>query len=323
MPHSSGGGSHSGGSSSSSSSSSSYSGSSGGSSYVRTSHDYFNGAHTFVRYRNGQPEYLYSENKRLNQKASPFRFLLILAYLPFFFAIGSLGKVAIHYPTRLPLSYNTAIYVEDHLNVVEDEKRLVTDLEDFLDETGISVSLLTTSNQAWQENYNSLETYAYEQYVTRFPDESHWLIVYTSDKGEGYINNFEDWYFEGMQGNDTDGILTSRVTSHFNDMMTKYLLQGYSVDRSLEKALADIKSQGLMKLSVQWPAAIFALIVIAYLTGHMYMMLRDPNKKYRDYVLVSKDDKEVVCEYCGTTYYPGAVTKCPNCGAPKRKATEK
>ena len=63
MPHSSGGGSHGGGSHhfSSSHSSSHRSSSGGGSSRIRTSRTYFPGARRFVYYRNGVPNYVYSD----------------------------------------------------------------------------------------------------------------------------------------------------------------------------------------------------------------------------------------------------------------------
>lgn len=75
MPHSSGGGSHGGGShhSSSSHSSSHRSSSGGGSSRIRTSHTYFPGARRFVYYRNGVPNYVYSDTD-LSKGPSKLRF---------------------------------------------------------------------------------------------------------------------------------------------------------------------------------------------------------------------------------------------------------
>ncbi len=314
MPHSSGGGSHSGGSHSSSSSSS-Y-GSFGGGSSQRTSTSPFSGAYTFVKYdNNGAPDYVYSTDRELNQKPGPLRYLLLVIYLPFLFVVISAFKSSFNLPSRLPLTYDTTILIEDHMSKIEDEKRLSDKLEDFLNETGISVSVLTTSNQAWKENYNSLETYAYEQYVLRFPDESHWLIVYTTDNGE----DFDDWYFEGMQGNDTDPILTSRITNIFNQSLQKYLLQNYSLDKALIKAISDIEAAGLMKFHVEPLNLIVTLAITGFLLVHMYMLVfHNPNRKYREYALIPQGSKILQCDYCGSSYYSGTVLECPNCGAPAK-----
>ena len=314
MPHSSGGGSHSGGSSSSSSSS-------GGSGHsIRTSSTYFPGAHQYVQYKNGKPTYIYSESKTLNQ-SSPLRFFLLIFYLPFLFTVWIKGYPSVvNIPQRLPLKYDTSICIEDNLEVVENYAQLQTELDSFLDLTGISVALITDTNAEWEDYYMNMETYAYDMYVQRFPDESHWLIVYTTDCGE----DFDDWHFHGMQGDDTDNILTSRITGIFNDKMTKYLMQEYSVDRSLEKALADIRATGLMNIYVNWEGAAVIGVISLFLIIHMCFMLRDPNKKYRKYILCSdKVKEEAYCEYCGSAYWPGTILECPNCGAPLKSNSHK
>lgn len=87
MPHSSGGGSHGGGShhSSSSHSSSHRSSSGGSSSRIRTSRTYFPGARRFVYYRNGVPNYVYSDTD-LSKGPSKLRFLMLIFYVPFVLA---------------------------------------------------------------------------------------------------------------------------------------------------------------------------------------------------------------------------------------------
>ncbi len=319
MPHSSGGGSHSGGSHSSSSSSYSSSSSSSSSNATRTQNTYFKGAHKYVTYINGAPHYVYSTSRTLNQPASKWRFLLILFYLPFFIGAFTVLKDSIVNPRRLPLKYDTQIIIEDNINAVEAEDVLKNSLESFLDKTGISVALLTENNAAWKNYYMSMSTYAYDMYVQRFPDESHWLIVYTTDKN----GDFEDWYFEGMQGNNTDPILTTDITNIFNNSMTKYLMQGYSVDRSLIKALADIEAEGLFKVHVSKETLFVALIIGGFAALHMSFLLRDPNKKYRNYIPCSETAvKEEHCEYCGSAYWPGTILECPKCGAPLQTSNQ-
>ncbi len=313
MPHSSGGGSHGGGSHSSSSSSHSSGGSHSGGSYSTIRKYYFPGASTYVRYDDdGNPDYIYSSSRSLNKPASKWRFIFILFYLPFFIGVFSMMKSGINIPKKIPTKYNTTIRIEDNLKVVKDEEHLRKRLIDFLDETGISVSLLTCTNDLWRYNYDSMEILAYDMYVTRFPDESHWLIVYSSDLNR----NFEDWYFEGMQGNDTDSILTKRITDIFNEKLTKYLMQGDSIDRALEKALSDIEHSGLMKTYVNPATFLIGLAFMAFVTLHMMVMVHDPNRKYRKYILCSPSAKEERCDYCGSPYWPGTVSACPHCGAP-------
>ncbi len=318
MPHSSGGGSHSGGSHSGGSSSSGSSHSGGGGGGIRTSTSPFQGSHAYVRYReDGSPQYIYSSSSELDKPSSKLRYLLILFYVPFFYFSIMALKGAVNIPERLPVTYDTSIRIEDGLGAVKDETELRRRMEAFLDETGIAPALVTAPNSAWESYYDSMEYYAYDMYVTRFPDESHWLVVYTT----GDKNGFDDWHFEGMQGNDTDNVLTQTITSEFNDSMTKYLMQGDSVDRALSKAFADIEAEGLMKPSADPTGLAVSLVIFLFSAGHMFLMIRDPHKKYRDYTLIPDAAKDPeYCEYCGSGYWPGTTLKCPSCGAPVKPA---
>ena len=51
----------------------------------------------------------------------------------------------------------------------------------FRDKTGVTPAIITVDNREWKGYYNDLENYAYDRYVNMFPDEKHWLIVYSSD----------------------------------------------------------------------------------------------------------------------------------------------
>ena len=62
--------------------------------------------------------------------------------------------------------------------------------------------------------YKDLEKYAYDLYVNTYDDEYHWVIIYSEPKNAD--PNFNDWYFEGMQGDFTDPILSTSVTRKFN-----------------------------------------------------------------------------------------------------------
>ena len=229
-------------------------------------------------------------------------------------------KNIVKIPERLPLKYDTAIRIEDNIGCVQDEAALRNTMESFLDETGITLSLITDTNDAWEDYYNSMEYYAYDMYVQRFPDESHWLIVYTTDNGK----DFDDWHFEGMQGDDTDIILPEQITNIFNQSMTKYLMQGYSVDRALTKSLADIRAEKLMDIRFDKTGAAVITVITLFLVIHICITIRDPNKKYRKYTMIPDEvKKEDYCEYCGSAYWPGTVLECPNCGAPLKRHNQK
>lgn len=183
MPHSSGGGSHGGGShhSSSSHSSSHRSSSGGGSSRIRTSRTYFPGARRFVYYRNGVPNYVYSDTD-LSKGPSKLRFLMLIFYVPFVLAAFLMIFTSFGVPEKLKVDYNSQIVIQDDANVLGDTTKLSDALEDFFNTTGISPAVMTVYNSDWEDNYTNLEKYAYELYVNRFYDEKHWLIVYSQPK---------------------------------------------------------------------------------------------------------------------------------------------
>ena len=73
-------------------------------------------------------------------------------------------------------------------------------------------------------------------YVTEFDDEEHWLVVYSEPTSPD--PDFNDWYWEGMQGDDTDNIITVDVADDFKDLMQKYLTANSRYDVSSAIAAA-------------------------------------------------------------------------------------
>ena len=221
MPHSSGGGSHGGGSHGGSHHSSHSHGGSGRSArHVRST--YFPDARRYVYYDHHRPVYVYADYD-ITEKRSPLRFLMLLFYLPFILFTFSMFAEAYHHPHKLPQNYDYKIVVEDKANVLGNTAELRNSLVAFYNRTGISPAVITVENSDWQGIYSDLENYAYDLYVNHFADESHWLIVYSTPDGYSSSDGFEDWYWEGMQGNDTDDVLTESVTNSFNDELQKNL----------------------------------------------------------------------------------------------------
>ena len=174
------------------------------------------------------------------------------------------------------------------------------------------------NNSDWQEHYSSLENYAYDLYVNHFEDESHWLIVY-STPNSFQNDGFEDWYWEGMQGDNTDGILTTSVTNKFNDEMQRDLTARtrYTVSSAISTSF-DLITPTVMKTTIRWDLMFFAVVIIAFICLHACLML-GINPKARKYAKAQRcpdTAQEVACEYCGYTYVTGTCTQCPHCGAP-------
>lgn len=232
MPHSSGGGSGShGGGGSSFHSGSGGGGGGGGSSFFGGGDDYGNGysggrapklsrgyyaGAKRYRYRwRGQDRYFYS-TYNTGAEFRPLRGLIALPLI-----LVCLGVM--FWPVLKSLKkYDRNIVVDDKLNVLENNSRLNDAMQAFSEKTKITPAVVTLYNEEWQRfGVSSLEDYAYSQYLMRFPDEKHWLIVYSEPK----VKEGEwEWFWEGMQGDDTDPVLTPYVTEQFNFTMQSGLV---------------------------------------------------------------------------------------------------
>ena len=211
MPHSSGGGSRSGGTHSGSRGS----GSSKFSFQVTSSP--FQGAYKYVRFRRGKKHVIYSNNPRFNHigiddvlgVCFPCGFLFFNVVILVWYLV-----TALILPQKpLVVDYVSEISIDDKLGVIGDYSVIKDKLVDFLNITGITVCIETLEETDLVGK--SLEDYAYDSYVNQFKDEKHWLIV--------YCENGDEWFFEGMQGDDTDSILLEKKTSQFNDLLHKNL----------------------------------------------------------------------------------------------------
>ncbi len=112
-------------------------------------------------------------------------------------------------------------------------------------------------------------------------DENHWLIVY-SQKGQIGDADF-DWSFEGMQGDNTDDILTSSVTSDFNADLYHKL---ETLEKKPEIAITEefnLLTQKIKKPSFFRKHVMFfsALGMLAFVAFHAYFMLGLYEWKYR------------------------------------------
>lgn len=226
---------------------------------------------------------------------------------------------AYHHPHKLPQNYDYKIVVEDKANVLGKTAELRNSLVAFYNRTGISPAVITVENSDWQGNYSDLENYAYDLYVNHFADESHWLIVYSTPDGHSSSDGFEDWYWEGMQGNDTDDVLTESVTNSFNDELQKNLTARtrYTVSSAISTSFDDL-TPTVMKSKVNWTMLFTSIAILAFVCLHACLMI-GINPKARKYAKAkpcSDAAQEKACEYCGYTYVVDTCTECPHCGAP-------
>lgn len=315
MPHSSGGGSHGGGSHGGGSHGGSFGGShSGGLRSKKLSTTPFLGATRYVCYRNGTRSYIYS-NYDITRKTSGWDFLALLPLIPGFMMLIFLFCYSFSRPTKLTKT-DSEIVINDRAQVFDMPVSLEANLKTFYKKTGITPAVMTVYNEDWKQNYVSLGDYAYDLYVNAFDDETHWLIVYSQPKKPGA---FVDWYWEGMQGDDTDKILTEKICTEFAESLQKYLTADskYTVDKAISSAFTDIYPD-VMKIEVV-PEGIFSsILTLLFLIGMGFVNCAPQIKamKYKDASvcpLVVTDD---TCEYCGGIYVVGTCTSCPHCGAP-------
>ena len=330
MPHSSGGGSHSGGSHSSHSS---HSGGShgGGSSYKPkpvTVMSPRRGYSRYAYYSNGHISYQYVKDK---PESIGGLIVSLLFYIPFFIV----GLMVVLSGIRIidsidPASYDSNIIIEDSIDVISDsdEMELQKAFEVFRDKTGISCALITADNETWSPYYSSLENYAYDLYVNHWTDEKHWLFVYTQPVGTESSSGFVDWYWEGMQGDDTDSILTSSVTDDFNEDVQRYLtMNTYSVGDAFTTAITDltgnVKASGIrfvpevLFFGSMWFLIIGIQVVVICATT-IPKIKKDKeqiDKLHETGIPVSEHPLEDTCAYCGGLYIHGVHLECPHCGA--------
>ena len=331
MPHSSGGGSHGGGSHGGGHGGSH--GGSSGSSGPRISRTRFSGSRRYVTYHNGEPRYFYA-SKNFNPKYDPKRLLIGLFYLPFLIIIFLSFKSII---PIVPRNYNHNIIITDDADVIADEWELRDSLDRFMEKTGVTPSVITIYDDTWRSESDSLENYAYKRYLREFDDEMHWLIIYSKPKNYS-SDDIGGWMWEGMQGDDTDPILTDNITQKFNNYLYNRLEDesknvGTSMAESFDYITGNISR--FPKLS----ALAMPLFMLAFILFHAYFMLGFNELKYRKAVPAPEDGTDISsagsydgyeiknkiadiasansqkkCPFCGGSF-SRKLTRCPHCDA--------
>ena len=329
MPHSSGGGSHSGGISGGgfSGGGGSHSGSfdNSGSGGRRTYNHYVPGARTFVCYNHGKMDYLYANynvgSDAKESKRIACMFAKILAVITVLFVIY--GLLCAIPPSKIKGSYDTTIIIKDNAQVLDDNSALTKELEAFYDATGITPAIITVHNEDWQNHFAKLDNYAYELYVNHFSDEYHWLLVYSEP--ENPDSEFNDWYWAGMQGDNTDKLLNGNKLQSFNQNLQKYLTANtrYSISEAFEESFANttpiMRKVDNLSDTILSTAMIYSFVALFVGGISIACFVEYKINKSKQYVEITNIPKEKIeednCEYCGGLFIRGKHLSCPHCGA--------
>lgn len=316
MARSSGGGSRSGGSSSSRSSSSSRGSGSSGPRH-RISNTPFRGARKFQYHRGDKTYYLYSDTDMRQLPERKPRYWLYLFYMPFFIAIIVMIITSLGFK-RGPLEKTTSeqIQVIDEADILtsKEESGLANILNEFKDTTGITTQVMLVDVDEWTDN-GSLEDWAYYRYYKQFDDENCWLLVYSQED-----NGFGEWYWEGIQGDNTIGTMDVFL-DEFNTKLHSELLVGAAPDvagsfiTAFELAINKFENQP--PIDLKWEMVLPTIFMIIFIGFHSTVLVfAGTNRKYS-----YKELEEVVSEakQAQTTQYqpvqqPTKIFECPYCG---------
>jgi hypothetical protein len=126
-----------------------------------------------------------------------------------------------------------------------------------------------------------------------YDDEDHWLIVYTDNsKSMTEENGYLDWYFEGMQGDNTDKYLPADITSKFNDNLYNSLkIHDGNIGQSFHESF-EVLAKEARSFSIDRKRLLMTFPVNAFVLVHMYLMVfYNNNKQYRSYTLCDNDEE--------------------------------
>ena len=289
---------------------------------LRVSKTYFPGAKTFFYYRgDNKPEFIYANRDVTREGAGTARLLWLFLFIPILaIVIFGLFSTVVKIPGKVTGYKDLSIRIDDRADVLSDseEENLADKFEVFQYKTGITPALITVNDEDWIRNYDELEHYAYDLYVNTFEDEYHWLFVYSQPKVTDAGS--DDWFWEGIQGDQTDGILTARKTTIFNNSVQRKLLKDdCTVGDAFSEAVNDLNGT-VMDAEISLLKIPPFLIAIAIIVFGMFVAIDFHPFRARKFKKMVDCSGEIIkqeaCEYCGGIYIVGHHTSCPYCQAP-------
>ena len=251
-------------------------------SYAKISKSPFPGARRYRYYHDGSYRYCYSTQDP-SKSFRPSRLLLGIAYIPFLAVGGFMLLSSMRSIFAKPKTYDYDIVIKDEAGILDSFFDLDGTLEAFRDKTGVTPAVITVNNETWQNRFDSLESYAYNRYIAEFSDESHWLLVYSEPVTPD--PEFNDWYWEGIQGDNTDSVITDAVADGMTNMVQTSLDAGYDLTDVLEKAFEEATDNIIVRKPTIFsllPSMLPAMLMIAFVCFHAYFMLGLNELKYKN-----------------------------------------
>jgi len=312
MPHSSGGGHSSHGSHGSSRSSA-----------VRYGKRYYRGANRYVYYRNGIPQYYFSDKPYTPQTAKREKIMeifrnIISMIIGGIFAVSGLFSL----PHKVKQDYDTEIYINDEAQLLTESEtnEMEAAFRAFQDKTGVTPAFYTIFASGLEKQGVSLYDYSYNLYVNTFDDEKHWLVVYCMDDEKEY------WQWEGIIGDDCESIISTDLENEFTQKLHR------SLENNPEMLSASVintfetignKTGRFSFGNISW--AVLEMIIggfFAFEAVRKIISLKntdkadDPRLNSLQCPTAEKEPETVKCQYCGGEFVAGLHTTCPHCGAP-------
>ncbi len=290
---------------------------------MRFGNRYYRGSKRYVYYRNGTPQYYYSDRPYTVQTAKNASIKSILSKFmsAIFGAIIALSGF-FTLPHKVTLDYNTDIVINDSVGLLSEteEAEMKNAFLSFQDKTGVTPAFFTINNKELEKQGGNLKKYAYKLYVNTFEDEKHWLVVYSTH------NNRSNWEWEGMIGDDCESIITTNLENEFTNKLQKNLennpgMLSVSVIDAFETIAGKTGKLPISKIlwivlgvSAAGLCIYQAIKNIIKTKNKEYM--EDPRINSVQCATAEKEPETAKCQYCDGEFVVGLHTTCPHCGAP-------
>ena len=297
---------------------------------MRFGNRYYPGAMRFRFYRNGTPEYYYSDRpytlqEAKKEKTRSFFSSFFTAVMGIFCTIVGLFS----FPHKITTDYNTEIVIRDKVQLLTtaEETEISEAFRTFLDKTGVTPAFYTITEE--EKQGRSLESYAYDLYIKTFDDEKHWLVVYCGG------NDGTSWEWEGMIGDDCGGIITDSLEDELTRRMQKNLennpnnISGAVIDafNTIGGKAGGFSFKNLRGVGL---TLIFGLLCLYAAVKKFFKTLKtdpsaDPRINSEPYPESEPEagpkpgpgSRTTKCEHCGGEFdMDDHTTACPFCGAP-------
>lgn len=266
-----------------------------------------------------------------------FRTLFEMLFKGALFAVGVIAIIlAVAIPTKLEddKSYKSVV-IEDKLECISNADSINASFNKFRQETGIVPSIVMISSSEWNSDYDSLERYAYDQYMSLCEGENNWLIVCSSQTGE---NGNLEWKFGSYKGENTKKILTDmHVKKFYKELETNlYAKNSFTTEQAISKSMEE-SSEYMMQPSFYtdiWMIVFAVAVVWVIVTfikfkkciSKFLQCIIQAFKKPEPALAVTADSEvmtiknfEIKCRFCDGVYTRNSRQECPHCGASTTK----